>query len=101
MQNALPEDVQYAERQPDGSDVLIFGDKTAWVLSECGTCRRASLIEILRKEGRVIGLRFLQGPDETLPPEASVALETDRKKRADEFRHAWDEAEEAGLDSPA
>lgn len=95
MNTALPENVQYAERQPDGSDVLIFGEKTAWVLSECATCRRGALVEILRKEDRVIGLRFIQGPEETLPPEASMALEADRKKRADEFKHAWDEAEEA------
>jgi len=95
MKTPLPDDVQYADRQPDGSDVLIFGEKTAWVLSHCDTCARPSLIEILRKEGQVIGIRFVPGDQEKLPDGALETLEADRQKRSDAFDHTWDAAEEA------
>lgn len=96
MTSTLPDNIQWATREPDGSDVFLFTDQTKWVLSTCPTCQHESLIEIMHgADGRVEGVRFLPSDQDSLPADAIAFLQAKRAQKKHDFSIAWADAEES------
>lgn len=82
----LPENVKFSEEQADGSQLLMFENDTAWVASACPTCAKETVMELIRREGAVVGIRFMP----VLPDIVPDGIIDDIKRSRETQKADWD-----------